>query len=103
MGVYGFITTTTGGDIAVVSAGERFLISRGDISRLIADGGEATLVLPGGVIDAESRVAARAGSDRVAVVIRGRVTTVGRDEFFEVASGQVQWAPLAAFSGELVR
>ena len=44
----------------------------------------------------------RPGSDRVAVVIRGRVTTVGRDEFFEVASGQVQWAPLAAFSGELV-
>jgi hypothetical protein len=59
-------------------------------------------MLPGGVIDAESRVAARPGSDRVAVVIRGRVTTVGRDEFFEVASGQVQWAPLAPFSGELV-
>ena len=92
-----FITTDTGGDLAIVAGSERYLLPRTAIRDLLFSGHDVPLLLPGGVIDAEAKVSPH--SDTVSFTLQGQTYTARWSDFTEVARGDVQWAPLMAGRG----
>ncbi len=94
-----FITTDTGGDLAIVAGSERYLLPRTAIRDLLFSGHDVPLLLPGGVIDAESTVSPHSRSQRVFFTLHGRTYSVLWSDFTEVARGDVQYAPLKPSPG----
>lgn len=90
----GFITTGTGGDLAIVFGSDHFFLPKQGIRHLLFSGQEMLLLLPGGIIDAESKVSACRTSNLGLIIVCGRTFFLRWSDFVEVASGDVQWAPL---------
>ncbi len=90
----GFITTGTGGDLAIVFGSDHFFLPKQEIRHLLYSGHDMPLLLPGGVIDAESKVSACRTTNLVLITVCGRTFYLWWSDFVEVARGDVQWAPL---------
>jgi hypothetical protein len=71
-----------------------FFLPKQEIRHFLISGQDVTLLLPGGVIDAESKVSACRTGNLVLVTVCGWTFFLRWSDFVEVARGDVQWAPL---------
>jgi hypothetical protein len=94
-----FFTTGSRGDLIIIAGNERILLPYHAIQDILSNWYDVPLILPGGMIDAESRVSPHLRSHTIFFILQGRIYSTRWCDFAEVALGIVQYAPLVLLPG----
>jgi hypothetical protein len=90
-----FITTSTGGDLVVVSGRERFFLPQDMIRDLLCPECTYLLLLTGDPADPESTISFLGRENLVLFDLHHRMFSLSYPEFLEVIGGDLRWTRLS--------